>query len=260
MPPVSAPISLLRYGPAPVVEVSGRTFPVEVRWQPPLADEDGEEADLQQAVLAAVEEVSAIDQGDILIFMPTERHIHETAKTLRGRPLPGDPAGRSDRDLAACMPDFRCASSSACFRRQHRKIIIATNIAETCLTVPGSASWSTPGWRASAATRGAGPHPAPADRAGFAKQRPTSARAAAGAGERRRLHPAFFREGLYRAGRGSPSLRSSAPTSLTSSCKPRPCGSVRSNDSPSSTRRSPRPFATAIERSSNSARSMPRAN
>ena len=87
------------YGPAPVVEVSGRTFPVEVRWRPPMADEDGDEADLQQAVLAAVEEVAGIDQGDILIFMPTERHIHETAKTLRGRPLPGDPTGRQTEIL-----------------------------------------------------------------------------------------------------------------------------------------------------------------
>ena len=52
-------------------------------------------------MLAAVEEVAAIDHGDILIFMPTERHIHETAKTLRGRPLPGDPPARQIGDLAA---------------------------------------------------------------------------------------------------------------------------------------------------------------
>ena len=124
------------HGPAPVVEVSGRTFPVEVRWRPPMADEDGGEPDLQQAVLAAVEEVAAIDQGDILIFMPTERHIHETAKTLRGRPLPGDPTGR--------LPEILPLYARLSMREQQRvfqpgrkrRVVIATNVAESSLTVP----------------------------------------------------------------------------------------------------------------------------
>ena len=123
-------------GPAPVVEVSGRTFPVDVRWRPPMADEDGGEADLQQAVLAAVEEVAALDQGDILIFMPTERHIHETVKTLRGRPLPGDPSGQ--------LPDILPLYARLSIREQQRvfqpggkrRVVIATNVAESSLTVP----------------------------------------------------------------------------------------------------------------------------
>jgi ATP-dependent helicase HrpA len=123
-------------GPAPVVEVSGRMFPVEVRWRPPAADEEGGEADLQPAVLAAVEEVAAIDRGDILIFMPTERHIHETAKTLRGRPLPGDPAGRETEIL----PLYARLSMGEQQRVFHpgpkRRIVIATNVAESSLTVP----------------------------------------------------------------------------------------------------------------------------
>ena len=59
--------------------------------------------------------LAAIDRGDILIFMPTERHIHETAKTLRGRPLPGDPTGRRDGDPAALRPavDTRAAAASS---------------------------------------------------------------------------------------------------------------------------------------------------
>ncbi len=124
------------HGPAPVVEVSGRTYPVEVRWRPPLADEDGGEPDLQQAVLAAVAEVAAIDQGDILIFMPTERHIHETVKTLRGQPLPGDRSGR--------LPEILPLYARLSMREQQRvfqpggrrRVVIATNVAESSLTVP----------------------------------------------------------------------------------------------------------------------------
>jgi ATP-dependent helicase HrpA len=123
-------------GPAPVVEVSGRTYPVEVRWRPPTADEDGDEPDLQEAVRAAVEEVAAIDRGDILIFMPTERHIHETAKMLRGRPLPGDPTGRP--------PEILPLYARLSMREQQRvfqpgparRVVIATNVAESSLTVP----------------------------------------------------------------------------------------------------------------------------
>ncbi len=124
------------HGPAPVVEVTGRTYPVEVRWRPPLADEDGGEPDLQQAVLAAVAEVAAIDQGDILIFMPTERHIHETAKSLRGQPLPGDRSGR----LPEILPLYARLSMGEQQRvfqpGPKRRVVIATNVAESSLTVP----------------------------------------------------------------------------------------------------------------------------
>ncbi len=123
-------------GPAPVIEVSGRTFPVEIRWRPPLADENGEEADLQQAVLAAVEEVSAVDPGDILIFMPTERHIHETAKTLRGRALPGGPTG-SRTEILPLYARLSLGEQQRVFQPgPKRRIVIATNVAESSLTVP----------------------------------------------------------------------------------------------------------------------------
>ena len=122
-------------GPAPVVEVSGRTYPVDVRWRPLVADEDGDEPDLQEAVLAAVEEVSTIDRGDILIFMPTERDIHETAKTLR-KPLPRDPTGKETEIL----PLYARLSIQEQQRVFHpgskRRIVIATNVAESSLTVP----------------------------------------------------------------------------------------------------------------------------
>ncbi|MGA2061549.1 MAG: ATP-dependent RNA helicase HrpA, partial [Thermoguttaceae bacterium] len=123
-------------GPAPVVEVSGRTYPVEVRWRPPMADEDGGEPDLQQAVLAAVEELASIDRGDILIFMPTERHIHETAKTLRARPLPGDPTGR-ETEILPLYARLSIREQQRVFQPgAKRRIVIATNVAESSLTVP----------------------------------------------------------------------------------------------------------------------------
>lgn len=123
-------------GPAPVVEVSGRTYPVEVRWRPPVADEDGDEPDLQEAVLAAVEEVSEIDRGDILIFMPTERDIHETAKTLRGRPLPHDPTG-NDTEIVPLYARLSVREQQRVFQPgAKRRIVIATNVAESSLTVP----------------------------------------------------------------------------------------------------------------------------
>jgi ATP-dependent RNA helicase HrpA len=123
-------------GPAPVVEVSGRTYPVEVRWRPPMPDEDGGEPDLQQAVLAAVEEVASIDRGDVLIFMPTERHIHETSKTLRDRPLPGDPTGR-ETEILPLYARLSIREQQRVFQPgPKRRIVIATNVAESSLTVP----------------------------------------------------------------------------------------------------------------------------
>ncbi len=82
-------------GPAPVIEVSGRNYPVDVVYRPPEPDDEDDEPDLERVVLDAVDEVLRLDRyGDVLIFMPTERHIHDTAKALRGRFLSGAPDGR----------------------------------------------------------------------------------------------------------------------------------------------------------------------
>ncbi|HEY4260676.1 MAG TPA: AAA family ATPase, partial [Schlesneria sp.] len=72
-------------GDVPVLEVTGRTFPVDILHRPLEPDEDGNEPDLQDAVSKAVSELTAQGPGDVLIFMPTEREIHEASKTLRGR-------------------------------------------------------------------------------------------------------------------------------------------------------------------------------
>jgi len=127
----------VRGRPAPVVEISGRSWPVEIRYRPPVADQEGEEPELVDAVLAAVDELAAIDAGDILVFMPTERHIHETAKALRGHAIPGDGPGRRTEilPLYARLPG---KEQQRVFQpHRHRRIVIATNVAESSLTVPG---------------------------------------------------------------------------------------------------------------------------
>ncbi len=129
-------------GPAPVVEVSGRTYPVEVLWRPMEPDEDGNEPDLQDAVRAAVEEVARIDRGDVLIFMPTERDIHETAKSLRSRPptmstwCPGDGTGQ-ETEILPLYARLSIQEQQRVFQPgPKRRVVIATNVAESSLTVP----------------------------------------------------------------------------------------------------------------------------
>ncbi|MFA5904997.1 MAG: ATP-dependent RNA helicase HrpA [Desulfobacula sp.] len=121
---------------APIIEVSGRMFPVETLYRPYLnKDEDGTDAEDQGYVEAAVEAVfhllSTSRTGDILVFMPTEQDIGETMELIRGRGLPG----------ITILPLFARLSSreqSRIFSRQAgRKIIVATNVAETSLTIPG---------------------------------------------------------------------------------------------------------------------------
>ncbi len=123
--------------PVPVIEVSGRNYPVEIRYRPIEPDEQTDEADLEQAVLKAVDELARIERGDILLFMPTERHIHDAAKALRGRVLPGDDPTRPTEilPLYARLP---AGEQQRVFQpHPHRRIVIATNVAESSLTVPG---------------------------------------------------------------------------------------------------------------------------
>jgi len=122
--------------PAPIIEVTGRTYPVEIRWRPIEPDPSSDQPDWLQGVLAAVDELSAIDEGDMLVFMPTERDIHETAKALRGRKLPGDGPGRTT-DILPLYARLSVAEQQKVFQpHNHRRIVIATNVAESSLTVP----------------------------------------------------------------------------------------------------------------------------
>ncbi len=128
-------------GPAPILEVSGRMYPVETRWRSPSVRQDVDDIDPQQAILAAVDELVAEDLWDILIFQPTEWDIHETAKLLRGRfHITGGRNGtKADVEILPLYARLTLAEQQRVFepRAGRRRIVIATNVAESSLTVPG---------------------------------------------------------------------------------------------------------------------------
>ena len=116
------------FGGAPIVEVSGRTYPVEVRYRP--VDED---ADQGQAISDAIDELSAEGPGDILVFLSGEREIRDTADLL---------AGRDRLDVLPLYGRLSAAEQHRVFERRAassltRRVVLATNVAETSLTVPG---------------------------------------------------------------------------------------------------------------------------
>ncbi|MCU0931300.1 MAG: ATP-dependent RNA helicase HrpA [Serpentinimonas sp.] len=126
-------------GPAPVIMVSGRTFPVEVRWRP---FEESRDYGMNEAIADAVDELwrggaqTAGHSGDILVFLPGEREIREAADHLR-KHLSHQPALRN----AEVLPLFARLSQAEQDRifepHGQRRIVLATNVAETSLTVPG---------------------------------------------------------------------------------------------------------------------------
>lgn len=124
-------------GEVPVIMVSGRSYPVEVRYRPPLSEKEGEEPDLEQAVIGAVDELAREREGDVLIFMPTEQDILSTAKALRAHRIPGDTAGH-ETEILPLYARLSTAEQNRVFQpHQRRRIVIATNVAESSLTVPG---------------------------------------------------------------------------------------------------------------------------
>ncbi len=121
--------------PAPIIQVSGRTYPVELRYSPPAEEED--EVDWQRAAADACEELAEEGDGDILVFMPTERDIRETAKILEGRTFAGDFNNRKT-DIVPLFGRLSEKEQNKVFAaHEHRRIVIATNVAESSLTVPG---------------------------------------------------------------------------------------------------------------------------
>ncbi|WP_258802595.1 ATP-dependent RNA helicase HrpA [Pseudarthrobacter sp. NS4] len=132
--------------PAPIIEVSGRTYPVEIRYRPlsqPKTDEDDpsddeleEDRDPLDAVCDAVDELAAEAPGDILVFFSGEREIRDAAEALQARI-------QSNRRLAGTevLPLFARLSLQEQHKVFHpgnkRRIVLATNVAETSLTVPG---------------------------------------------------------------------------------------------------------------------------
>ena len=126
---------------APVIEVSGRLYPVEVRYRPvvDLAKKD-DERDLYDAIVDAADELSRLGSGDILVFLPGEREIREAAEALRKHALARP--GLSSAHAPEILPLFSRLSASdqdRIFKPSggQRRIVLATNVAETSLTVPG---------------------------------------------------------------------------------------------------------------------------
>lgn len=116
---------------APVIEVSGRTYPVEVRYRPVVEDADDTDRDQLQAIFDAVDELGQESRGDILIFMSGEREIRDTADALNRRDLP-------HTEILPLYARLSNAEQNRVFQSHTgRRIVLATNVAETSLTVPG---------------------------------------------------------------------------------------------------------------------------
>ncbi|QWF78077.1 ATP-dependent RNA helicase HrpA [Amycolatopsis sp. CA-230715] len=119
---------------APIVEVSGRTYPVEVRYRPVVDPDDPDpdtDRDQTQAILDAVDELSAEGPGDILVFLSGEREIRDTADALSKRDL-------RNTEILPLYARLSAADQHRVFQRHTgRRVVLATNVAETSLTVPG---------------------------------------------------------------------------------------------------------------------------
>ena len=114
---------------APAIEVSGRLYPVEVRYRP-LEEEDGD-SDINDAIADTVDDLARLGQGDVLVFLPGEREIREAAETLRKRHPP-------HTEILPLYARLSTAEQSRVFAAHGgRRIVLATNVAETSLTVPG---------------------------------------------------------------------------------------------------------------------------
>ncbi len=111
---------------APVIEVSGRLYPIEMRWRPPA-----DNVDLPDAIVDAVDECHRNGPGDVLVFLPGEREIREAAEALRKHHPPG----------TELLPLYARQSAQEQQRvfapAKGRRVVLATNVAETSLTVPG---------------------------------------------------------------------------------------------------------------------------
>jgi ATP-dependent RNA helicase HrpA len=118
------------FGGAPVIEVSGRLYPVEVRYRPPEENAD-EDHGLDEAISDAVDELARLGEGDILVFLPGEREIREATEALRKHHPP-------HTEILPLFARLAITEQERVFKRHGgRRIVLATNVAETSLTVPG---------------------------------------------------------------------------------------------------------------------------
>ena len=119
------------FGGAPIIEVSGRSYPVDVRYRPLIGDDEDSELSLTEGIVAAVQELDREDRGDVLVFLPGEKQIREASEAL----------GKARLHATEVLPLYSRLSTrdqELIFERHGtRRIVLATNVAETSLTVPG---------------------------------------------------------------------------------------------------------------------------
>ncbi|HKQ14013.1 MAG TPA: ATP-dependent RNA helicase HrpA [Steroidobacteraceae bacterium] len=119
------------FGGAPIIEVSGRSYPVDVRYRPLIGDDEDEELSLTEGIVAAVQELDREDRGDVLVFLPGEKQIREASDAL----------GKARLHATEVLPLYSRLSTrdqELIFEKHGtRRIVLATNVAETSLTVPG---------------------------------------------------------------------------------------------------------------------------
>ncbi|MEM7272746.1 MAG: ATP-dependent RNA helicase HrpA [Actinomycetota bacterium] len=116
---------------APIIEVSGRTYPVEIRYRPLDGPDVDEPLTQPEAISAAVRELTREGPGDLLVFLPGERDIRETAEAL-------EDLGLADTEVFPLFARLSAAEQHRVFSSHRgRRIVLATNVAETSVTVPG---------------------------------------------------------------------------------------------------------------------------
>ena len=132
------------FADAPIIEVSGRTYPVEVRYRPLVEesydDDEGEPVvrDQTEAVIDAVRELGREGDGDVLVFLPGEREIRDTEDALRQIDKLDGRSHGSGFDILPLFSRLSAAEQHRVFAQHtRRRVVLATNVAETSLTVPG---------------------------------------------------------------------------------------------------------------------------
>jgi len=119
------------FGGAPIIEVSGRSYPVDVRYRPLIGDDEDSELSLTEGIVAAVQELDREDRGDVLVFLPGEKQIRETSEAV----------GKARLHATEVLPLYSRLSTrdqELIFEKHAlRRVVLATNVAETSLTVPG---------------------------------------------------------------------------------------------------------------------------
>ncbi|MCA9291285.1 MAG: ATP-dependent RNA helicase HrpA [Phycisphaerales bacterium] len=121
------------FGGAPIIEVSGRTYPVDIRYRPLDAEDREDDIGQPDAIVRAVHELRDGNPGDVLVFLSGEREIRETAEVLRD-----DAIINREMDILPLFSRLSAAEQNRVFAPHRRpRVVLATNVAETSLTVPG---------------------------------------------------------------------------------------------------------------------------